>query len=170
LFNDRGEVIGIITMKLAGDYEGLGFAIPISAAQPLLNALMTKGSVSGVKSQVSFPRATLGVTGVYLEKDYYYVLTETGVDRLTEDKAAETEGSFKPTVSGVLVTGTSLGTDAVGKFQKYDIITAIDGKTIVSFESMREYLYDCFVGDTVTLTYERAGQEAQVKVTLVYLQ
>lgn len=170
LFNDRGEVIGIITMKLAGDYEGLGFAIPISAAQPLLNALMTKGSVSGVKSQVSFPRATLGVTGVYLEKDYYYVLTETGVERLTEDKAAETEGSFKPTVSGVLVTGTSLGTDAVGKFQKYDIITAIDGKTIVSFESMREYLYDCFVGDTVTLTYERAGQQTQVNVKLVDLQ
>ena len=170
LFNDRGEVIGIITMKLAGDYEGLGFAIPISAAQPLLNALMTKGTVSGVKSQVSFPRATLGVTGVFVEKDTYYVLTETGIMRLSEDEAATTQGSFKASVSGVLVTGTSLGSDAVGKFQRYDIITAINGRTITSFESMREYLYDYFVGDTVTLTYERAEHLSEVKVTLVHLQ
>ena len=167
LFNDRGEVIGIITMKLAGDYEGLGFAIPISTAVPLLNALMSKGTVTDVQSQVSFARATLGVTGVYVEKEYFYVLTETGIARLTEEQAAQTEGSFRPSATGVLVTGTAVGTDAVGKFQQYDVITAIDGKTIDSFEAMREYLYDRFVGDTVTLTYDRAGQSGQASVVLV---
>ncbi len=166
LFNEYGEVIGIITMKLAGDYEGLGFAIPSSTAIPLLNALMKNGTVAGVESQVSFARATLGITGVYVEKEYFYVLTETGVSRLNEEKAKETEGSFRPHATGVLVTGTTSGTDAAEKFQRYDIITAINGRATDSFEAMREYLYDCFVGDTVTLTYDREGQSAQVSVVL----
>jgi serine protease Do len=170
LFNEYGEVIGIITMKLAGDYEGLGFAIPSSTAIPLLNALMKNGTVAGVESQVSFARATLGITGVYVEKEYFYVLTETGVSRLNEEKAKETEGSFRPHATGVLVTGTTSGTDAAEKFQRYDIITAINGRATDSFEAMREYLYDCFVGDTVTLTYDREGQSAQVSVVLTRTQ
>ena len=54
--------------------------------------------------------------------------------------------------------------------QAGNVITAINGRTVVSFESMREYLYDYFVGDTITVTYEREGQQTQVNVKLVDLQ
>ena len=47
LINDKGEVIGITSSKLTGtDVEGLGFAIPITEAMPLINDLMNQGYVT----------------------------------------------------------------------------------------------------------------------------
>ena len=166
MFNDRGEVIGIITLKLAGDYEGLGFAIPIDTAMPLLTALKETGTTDGVQSGVSSARPQLGITGVIVEKDQYYVLMDDRILVLTEEQAATTEGSFCASTTGWMVTKVEKNVDAFGKIQVDDIITAIDCVTITSFEDLREYLYDCNVGDTVTLEYVRDGQKGSVRVVL----
>ncbi len=167
MFNDRGEVIGIITLKLAGDYEGLGFAIPIDAALPLLTALMEKGTTDGVDSGVSSGRPLLGITGVMVEKDAYYVVLEDYIQRLTEEEAAQVPNSFKALETGVLVTGVTLTSDAHGKIEIGDIMVVIDGITIESFEHMREHLYDCDIGDTVTIEYVRKdGQRGVANVVL----
>lgn len=167
MFNDRGEVIGIITLKLAGDYEGLGFAIPIDAALPLLTALMEKGTTDGVHSGVASGRPQLGITGVMVEKDAYYVVFEDRIQKLTEEEAAQVEGSFKALATGVLVTAVASNSDAYGKIEVGDIMIAIDGETIESFEYMREHLYDCDIGDTVTIEYVRKdGNSGAVNVLL----
>ena len=48
LFNERGELIGIVNAKSDGsDVEGLGFAIPINTAMEVAESLMTTGYVTG---------------------------------------------------------------------------------------------------------------------------
>ena len=167
LFNARGEVIGIITLKLAGNYEGLGFAIPIDAAMPLLVSLMEKGTADGVDSGVATGRPVLGITGVMVEKDAYYVILDDYIQRLTEEQAKETADSFQALATGVLVTGVIPTSDAQGKIEIGDIMVAIDGMTIESFDHMREHLYDCDIGDTVTIEYVRKdGSNGAVNVVL----
>ena len=56
LVNEYGQVIGINSSKLvAEDFEGMGFAIPVSKAQDILNSLIKVGYVEG--------RTRLGITG-----------------------------------------------------------------------------------------------------------
>ena len=48
LYNNKGEVIGIVAAKYASSgVEGLGFAIPINDAANIANDLITKGYVTG---------------------------------------------------------------------------------------------------------------------------
>lgn len=166
MFNDHGEVIGIITLKLTGNYEGLGFAIPIDSAMPLLTALKEKGTVDGVQSGVSSARPQLGITGRIVEQDKYYVETQMGIAELTEEKAATTEGSFRASATGFYISSILEGTDAAAKLQKGDIVTAFDGQPLTVYEQLREYLYECSVGDTITLEYVRDGKRAEAELTL----
>ncbi len=167
MFNSRGEVIGIITMKLAGDYEGMGFAIPSNGAVPLLEALIKTGTTDGVKSEVSTARPVLGITGVSVVKDQYYKLESDRIVTLPEESAFETEGSFKADATGVLITAVTTASDAYDKLLEGDIITAMDGKTMSNMSEMREYLYDLNVGDTVEITYVREGESAMASVRLM---
>lgn len=73
LFNLKGELIGIVNAKSSGsDIEGLGFAIPISAAQEVINDLINYGYVTG--------RPQLGIAG-YEISDYYSAM-RYGVNQL----------------------------------------------------------------------------------------
>ncbi len=173
MFNDRGEVIGIITSKVEGlsdysgtYYEGLGFAIPIDAALPLLSALIEKGTTDGVESGVSSGRPQLGITSVMVEEGRFYVLEEDRIQLLTEEAAATTEGSFKAGATGLLVTDVLESVDAYQYLKDGDIMTAIDGIKITSFEVMREHLYDCNIGDIVTIDYVRDGVPGKATVLL----
>jgi serine protease Do len=166
MFNDHGEVIGIITLKLTGNYEGLGFAIPIDSAMPLLTALKEKGTVDGVQSGVSSARPQLGITGRIVEEGKYYVETQLGIAELTEEQAVKTEGSFQAATTGFYISVIQDGTDAASKLQKGDIITSFDGQPLTVYEQLREYLYECSVGDTITLEYVRNGEKASVQIVL----
>jgi S1-C subfamily serine protease len=56
LFNSFGEVIGINTAKSSGTgIEGLGFAIPISHAAPIIESLIQNGYVAGRRKSASQP-------------------------------------------------------------------------------------------------------------------
>ena len=166
MFNDHGEVIGMITLKLTGNYEGLGFAIPIDTAMPLLTALKEKGTVDGVQSGVSSARPQLGITGRIVEEGSYYVVTLQGVALLTEEQAAATPGSFQAVTTGFYIASIVEGTDAFAKLQIGDIVTAFDGRALTVYEQLREYLYECNVGDTVVLEYVRDGKKASAEVIL----
>jgi len=79
LINARGEVIGINSAKLAGGAEGMGFAIPITSAKPIIRELISKGYVSrpwiGISGGEITPEAReeYGLPlGIYIERVYAY--------------------------------------------------------------------------------------------------
>lgn len=60
LINEYGQVVGINSAKIsATGYEGLGFAIPIDTAQPIISDLIQYGYVKD--------RAVLGISGQFID-------------------------------------------------------------------------------------------------------
>ena len=67
LLNVKGEVIGINSNKIGGAYvEGMGYAIPISAARPIIENLMTKETRIRVAEA---ERGFLGISGVNVTEE-----------------------------------------------------------------------------------------------------
>lgn len=142
LINEYGQVVGITSSKLASSsVEGLGFAIPITDAMPLINDLMTQGYVSNHTPQ-------LGITGSNLTSAlirYYKLPVDSGVMVLSV-----TEGS------GAAEAGLCEG----------DIIIAADGKTVENMDDLTAAKEGKEVGDTITLTLARQDGNEDVTVTL----
>lgn len=145
LINCYGQVIGINTVKMSSYYtatasvEGLGFAIPISVAKPIIDELIENGYVAG--------RPAIGISGDSLPSYYrtYYRLPE-----------------------GVYVTSVNEGSDAKAKgIREGDIVTAINGERISSIDELNTVKNQYVAGDEVTLTVYRSGTYYEVTVTLV---
>ena len=145
LINCYGQVIGINTVKMSSYYtatasvEGLGFAIPISVAKPIIDELIENGYVAG--------RPAIGISGDSLPSYYrtYYRLPE-----------------------GVYVTSVNEGSDAKAKgIREGDIVTAINGEKICSIDELNTVKNQYAAGDEVTLTVYRSGAYYEVTVTLV---
>ena len=143
LVNTYGQVIGINSQKIAAtDYEGIGFAISINEAQPIINDLIQYGYVRG--------RVVMGITMQMIDQTYaaiYGYQPGIGVVSVEAGSPAEEAG---------LVAG--------------DIITAIDGQSITTQEELNSLLEQYSPGDTITLTVYRQsvrgdGQELSVKLT-----
>lgn len=131
LVNEFGQVVGINTQKLAADgYEGIGFAIPIDEALPILKDLMSYGRVTG--------RVKLGISAYALNE---YAASVNGVP------------------SGILIDSVDADSslNAAG-IQSGDIITKMDGTAVSSFTSLSDLLRGYKPGDKVTLTIFRANQ------------
>ena len=139
LVNANGEVIGINTMKLAGNgIEGIGFAIPISSTTNIINQLMKGEEVK---------RPYIGISGSSVEdtvSEKYNVPKGIYVEVVYENSPAEKAG-----------------------IQKGDIITKIEGKDVKSVGELNSIKYNYNIGDTVTLTIYKDGNYQDVKVTLV---
>jgi serine protease Do len=130
LINMQGEVVGINTMIIAGG-NGIGFAIPIDLAEGIVTQLKAAGEVT---------RGWLGVTIQDLKGDlaeYYGV----------KDK------------KGVLVASVVPGdpADRAG-IQPKDIITKIDGKTVITSRDLTSLAAGLGVGETVRVTILRDGR------------
>ena len=145
LINCYGQVIGINTVKMSSYYtasatvEGLGFAIPISVAKPIIDELIENGYVAG--------RPAIGISGDSLPTYYraYYRLPD-----------------------GVYVTSVNDGSDAKAKgIREGDIVTAINGEVISSIDDLNTIKNQYAAGDEVTLTIYRSGTYYEVTVTLV---
>lgn len=140
LLNGKGELVGINSMKISGSsVEGMGFAIPINDAKPIIEQLISQGYVS---------RPYLGIAGYNINENLLSQVTlkcDNGilVTQLTKDGPAEKYG---------LKVG--------------DIIYQADGKTIASFDDLSAVLDEHNVGDTITLSINRDGTEMTVNVTL----
>lgn len=148
LLNVKGEVIGINSAKIGGSMvEGMGYAIPISSASPIIADLMERQTRNKVaEGETGYLGINLQVVDSSISKAYnmpvgIYVVS------IEEDSAAEKAG----VLSG-------------------DIITKFDGQKITSYEELQKILQYYASGDTADITVMRPenGQyvEYQLEVTL----
>lgn len=146
LVNSKGQLIGISSSKIASDQvEGMGFAIPSNDVQDIIQRLETDGQVI---------RPVLGTSTYNLN----YFATETRVNDF---------GLAEDMTDGVVVAEVARNSSADNAgIQQLDIITAINGETVTDGQSLRQLLYQYQVGDTVSLTVIRDGEEIQVDTTL----
>ncbi len=143
LLNCYGQVIGINTMKI-GDYynvngvEGLGFAIPSTTVQEVVEQLIRQGYVSG--------RPALGISGEGVPSVYqrFYNMPE-----------------------GLYITAVEADSQAAAAgISRGDILVTLDGETVSDGSALTTLLYSYQAGDTVELVVYRAGRYYSLSVTL----
>ena len=148
LLNMNGEVVGINSSKISGyGVEGMGYAIPISAAEPIISELMTKVTKDKVEDGNS---GYMGVSLQAIPEEYvrYYNYPE-GIMILTVESESPAEKA------GIL---------------PYDIIVNFDGEKIEDYEELQEALQYYRPGDSAKVTVQRLNngrfEEVQLEVTL----
>ena len=140
LFNANGELIGIVNAKSSySEAEGIGFAIPINTAMEIAQELIQNGAVA---------RPALGV-------------------KIYDVSDAATAQQLGVTSTGVYVVEVTAGggAEAAG-VQAGDRIIAVDDTAVSTSGSIKSYLADKNVGDTVNLQVERDGKVLTLAVTL----
>ncbi len=161
LLNDQGEVIGVnaqIRSEVRSN-SGVGFAVPVSILSRVVPSLIEQGSYShsylGVSGITFSPLCgpDLGVEpalrGAIVEK----VLDGGPADRAGLRGASRRISTQFPTICPNVSGG--------------DLVTAIDGQPISSFDDMLTYMARyTSPGDTVQLTVLRDGAEQQIDLTL----
>ena len=142
LVNCYGQVVGINTMKI-GDYaseggvEGLGFAIPITSVQTILEQLASKGYVAG--------RPDLGITGQEISTFYQF---------------------YYRMPAGILITEVDEGSSAAQQgLRRGDILLTLDGVAVTNPDILQEITYASTVGQELQATVYREGRE--ITLTLI---
>ncbi len=145
LLNMQGEVIGINSAKYADSaVEGMGYAIPISKAQPILEDLMNRQTRDKVEDDSK--AAYLGVTSADLSTEaiQMYDMPEGAfVIRVDKDSAAGEAG-----------------------IQKGDIIVSFDGQTVSGREDLENKLAYYEAGESVDVVVSRADNGEYVQKTI----
>ena len=145
LININGEVIGINSVKYSDtNVEGMGYAIPISTAEPIINDLITREAVDESNA------AYLGINGISVTDEVsesYNMPKGIYITQVTEGSAADKAG-IKPG----------------------DIITSFDGRAVTSKEQLAERMQYYAAGTTVDIVIKTAegGEYAErtISVTL----
>lgn len=151
LLNMKGEVIGINAAKYSStEVEGIGYAIPVSGVQDILDELMNRKTRSEVAEE---KRGYLGIQGTTVDED-----------------AAAAFGMPKGVyVYKILKDGAA----ADSQLREKDIITKLDGMTVKSMQELQKLLKGYEAGETIELLVQRQedGQykEIQIPVTLTGL-
>lgn len=138
LFNDQGELIGIVNAKSSGDsIEGLGFAIPIDRAKSIITNLIENGYVKG--------RASLGVSLTVASNNPFS--EENGgqiyIAQVIEGKAADKAG-----------------------LKKGDQILKIGDTKVSAISDVTNYLNAHKAGDEISMTILRNSETKTVDITL----
>ena len=138
LVNSNGEVIGINTLKMSGSgIEGMGFAIPINSTKTIYEQLIQYNKVK---------RPYIGISGRDLDEETAKANNlVVGVYVISVDEFSSAEK-----------VGIKIG----------DVITKIDGKEIKTMEELNEVKNSHSIGDEITLTINRSGNEKEFKLTL----
>ncbi len=155
LFNMQGQVIGINSSKIAStDYEGMGFAVPSNTAVETANSLIKNGYVAG--------RAMLGI-------EYSPLSNFNNASAILAE--LEKQGFKKAEGTMVVQTINDESDLKNSDVKQYDMIVAVNGKTMTSTDIMTSVLSESKPGDTVTLTIARVENNAiktfKVKCKLV---
>lgn len=130
LLNLKGEVIGINSNKIGGDaIEGMGYAIPISAAKPIIEDLMLKETRTKVTEE---------------NKGYLGLSPLTVVDEM-----AQTYGMPKGVYVSQVYEGTAAETAGI---KKGNIITEFDGNKVTTAEDLLSVMEYYSAGDTIDVT------------------
>ena len=140
LLNSCGQVVGINSSKIISDYaEGLGFAIPISSARPIIDDLIENGYVIG--------RPMLGISGediTELTAKYYDLPQGVCVRFITPESEAEDSG-----------------------IEVGDIIIALNGENVFTMEELNHKLDEFSAGETVALTVYRRDTKEQFELSVI---
>ena len=149
LFNANGELIGIVNAKSYGlDVEGIGFAIPMDTAKPIIMDLIDLGYVTG--------RPYLGISmqDVALRFGSGY----------SSNPFFSFGGNY---VTGVQVVAVEEGSPAQNAgLQVNDVIVGLNDQEITGTSQLSALLYEYKVGDTVTISVLRGNETQQLSVTL----
>ncbi|MBD5491792.1 MAG: PDZ domain-containing protein [Lachnospiraceae bacterium] len=148
LLNIKGEVIGINSNKIGGSaVEGMGYAIPISSASPIIAELMLRETRSKVAEE---ERGYLGISGISVTEEVsrdYGMPEGVYIAQVFENTAASEAG-----------------------LKQGDIITELDGNKIASMEELQKELEYYAKGDTVEIKVKtmtgNGYEEINVNVTL----
>lgn len=146
LVDKEGNVIGINSMKIAQQaVEGIGFAIPIDTAQPIIEQLEKKGKVD--RPYIGIAMASLDqVPAEFQEKIILPKDVEAGV------VIANVESTSPADKAGL---------------KQFDIITKINDQPVTSLLDFRKYLYsETAIGDTITLEIYRNGKQQTIDLKL----
>lgn len=146
LVNTDGEVIGINSMKIAQQaVEGIGFAIPIDSALPIIEDLETDGEVA---------RPIIGISTAPLNQVPPQYRERIQVPEDIED--------------GMVIADVQADSPAAeAGLQQFDVITKIDDKEVTSILELRKYMYsETEVGDTIKLEYYRDGKAETTELDL----
>ena len=144
LFNEYGQVIGIVSAKLSSSgssseatVEGLGFAIPINDVHDMVVSIMEHGYVTGK------PNVGIIMSNVPEAAQQYGVPAGAEVQAILDGSGADKGG-----------------------LQVGDIITAVNGTEVADTSALQEAVKDNKAGDTVTFSVYRDGNTVEVPVTL----
>jgi S1-C subfamily serine protease len=150
LLDSSGRVIGITTaiFSPSGAYAGIGFSVPVDTLNRVVPQLIAKGK---------YTRPVLGIsTDEQLNQLIAKQLGVKGVAVLKVEPGSPAEAAgLRPAKTG-----------PDGGIVPGDIITAIDGKEVDSVARLVNRLDERKVGDSVKLTVQRDGKQAEATVTL----
>ena len=151
LVNDRGQVVGIVNMKLGYNYDGIGFAIPINGAMKVLNDIIDHGYTNN-SGAIASKRPLIGITGggVVANEQYTFDDGTTGTAPIT----------------GVLVIGVTEGMDAATKLRPGDIIVEVDDRPVTIIQDVMTIINNKRGGDTVKIKFYRDGEYMTVAIIL----
>ncbi len=140
LVNEFGQVIGINTVKVGiSYYEGLGFAIPINTAKPIIDELISNGYIKG--------RPSIGING---------------------QSIGARDAAFYGLPEGLYVEYVHPYADAFKKgLRRGDVITKMNGTKLSSTAEIKKIRDNFKAGDEVTLTVYRNGREEDLKIILM---
>lgn len=139
LLNAKGEVIGINTAR-PQTADGIGFAIPINSAKPIIEKIIEIGS---------FKPLYIGISGQNAQM------------------VSKISGEDLPAETGVVIYEVFKNSPAAqAKLKVGDIITSIDDMPVDSMNSLKTYLLQYEVGDSAEITLYR-GQEKMI-IELVF--
>ena len=142
LFNDRGQLVGIVSAKTSStEIEGLGFAIPSEVFKDIINDLYTYGYVKG--------RPALGIATVSVTSPMeamYYGLSRTGL---------------------YVQSFISSEVEANSELKIGDCIVAINGTEVSSNAEVLSLIAELEIGDTVEVGVYRDNEFITVKTTLI---
>ena len=138
LVNSQGQVIGINTLKVSSTgVEGMGFAIPIDSAKPIIEQLIQYNKVK---------RPYIGISGRDLD---------------------ETTAKRNNLVVGVYVASVDEYSAAEkAGIKAGDVIVKADGQEIKTMTELNNIKNTHNIGDTMTVTVNRNGQEKEITLTL----
>jgi S1-C subfamily serine protease len=148
LLDSSGQLIGMNTM-IAGSSTstGVGFALPVDMIKKIVPEIIQFG-------KVTHP----GIWGIRFLPDEY--AQQAGVEGAVILEVPRTSQAYELGLRG-------LGRDNFGRLYIRDVITAVDGTKVKSYDELFTALDNYKIGDTVTFTVERDGKSRKIQIRLV---
>ncbi len=142
LINSRGQVIGINTLKLSSNYEGIGFSIPMNGASPIISQLIEHGRVvERTDEDFAYGKGMIGINGTEIsddEAEYYGIPKGVLVVQIDRNSSASSAG-----------------------LRRGDIITHYNGTKVSTVDDINRLKGSARAGTEVTLTIYRDGDNGK---------